>query len=293
MAKSQIAAIEGRRGHRAVLELFKYLMAEKPDRVSEKKGKEIKRKQKEAEYYTEDLGNGVALELVEIPGGKFMMGSLLGESLRKEKPRHEVTIQPFFMGKLQITQAQWRAIFNTNPSYFQGDDLPVEQVSWDNAVEFCQRLSTATVQEYRLPTEAEWEYACRAGTTTLFHFGETITTDLANYNGKYTNAEGVKGEYREQTTPVGYFKVANNFGLRDMHGNVWEWCEDDWHETYEDAPTNGSAWLSGKPNLKVIRGGSWYDFPDDCRSAIRGNNRRGFRLNNIGFRVVCISLKTT
>ena len=148
-------------------------------------------------------------------------------------------------------------------------------------------------QEYRLPTEAEWEYACRAGTDTLFHFGETISTEIANYDGNYTYGRGVEGLYRKQTTPVGYFKVANNFGLCDMHGNVWEWCEDDWRENYQDAPTDGSAWLSGKHNRKVVRGGSWFDSPNFCRSAFRYIFTRVIRDIGFGFRVVCVAPRTT
>jgi formylglycine-generating enzyme required for sulfatase activity len=184
---------------------------------------------------------------------------------------------------------------NPDPSNFKGDGStsltnhrPVEQVSWEDAVEFCDRLSQYTGRTYRLPSEAEWEYACRAGTTTPFHFGETITTDLVNYNGNYTYGQGSKGVYRKETTEVGRFGVANNFGLYDMHGNVWEWCQDDWHNDYEGAPIDGSAWLNNEEgnNGKLLRGGSWYPSPDHCRSAYRlFSNRYGF--DNIGFRVVC------
>ena len=193
-------------------------------------------------------------------------------------------------------------------------ERPVENVSWEDAKEFCNRLSKKTSREYRLPSEAEWEYACRSVTSEEltkaewnekynqpFHFGETISTELANYRGtddeslgwKGSYGRGVKGEYREQTTPVGYFKVANNFGLGDMHGNVWEWCEDDWHENYQDAPTDGSAWFSEARNKKVIRGGSWNNDPDNCRSACRSLNTRDNRSDNIGFLVVCVAPRTT
>jgi formylglycine-generating enzyme required for sulfatase activity/uncharacterized caspase-like protein len=257
-------------------------------------GKEIKRESKQAEYFTEILDDDVALEMVSIPGGSFMMGSPNGEGYDFEKPQHQVTIQPFFMGKFPITQAQWQIVMGNNPARFQDSPLnPVERVSWDDAQEFCDQLSKQTGKAYRLPTEAEWEYACRARTTTPFHFGETISTELANYCGNYAYGEGVKGEYREKTTPVGYFKVTNNFGLSDMHGNVWEWCEDDWHENYQDAPNDGSAWLSGKSNVKVIRGGSWGYDPFYCRSAFRCYYDRDFRDFNIGFRVVCVAPRTT
>jgi formylglycine-generating enzyme required for sulfatase activity len=259
----------------------------------------IKRYKKTAQYFTEDLGNGIELEMVLIPGGTFTMGSPKEElnSSEDERPQHQVTIKPFCFGKYPVTQAQWQAIaalpqvnleLKPNPSRFKGANRPVESVSWRDAVEFCDRLSNHTQRPYRLPSEAEWEYACRAGTTTPFHFGETITTDLANYNGNYTYGNGSKGVYREETTEVGSFKIANEFGLYDMHGNVWEWCQDDWHNNYEDVPTDGSAWISDDAKSdKLLRGGSWFDFPDYCRSASRASDDAGFGLNRDGFRVVC------
>ncbi|MFB2895762.1 SUMF1/EgtB/PvdO family nonheme iron enzyme [Aerosakkonemataceae cyanobacterium BLCC-F50] len=277
-----------------------------------KKGKElthkIKRSRKQAEFFSEDFGNGVILEMVAIPGGTFLMGSPTDEpeSLDDEKPQHSVTIKPFFIGKFQVTQAQWQTVagfpkvkidLNREPSNFKGANRPVEQVSWYEAVEFCERLSQKTGRNYRLPSEAEWEYACRAGTTTPFHFGETITTDLANYcgedrtidgklyRGSYDN--GPKGIYREQTTEVGSFP-ANAFGLYDMHGNVWEWCADHWHRNYEGAPTDRSIWLSSdESSIRRLRGGSWFVNPVLCRSAVRNNNIPGNNNDNIGFRVVC------
>ncbi|MTJ08327.1 formylglycine-generating enzyme family protein [Anabaena sp. UHCC 0204] len=245
--------------------------------------------------------------MVSIPGDTFMMGSPPQELERRnsESPQHTVTVQPFFMGKYPVTQAQWRFVaelpqvnreLDPNPSKFKGDNRPVEQVSWYDAVEFCTRLSNHTKRPYSLPSEAQWEYACRAGTTTPFHFGETITTDLANYDGDYTYGDGVKGTYRKQTTEVGSFGVANNFGLYDMHGNVWEWCLDDWHDNYKGAPTDGSAWFDENTKLfdksmpALLRGGSWYNDPVGCRSASRGNDVRAERDRIdyvIGFRVVC------
>ena len=248
----------------------------------------------------EDLGNGIQLEMVMIPSGSFMMGSPETEegSNDDERPQHQVTIKAFCLGKYQVTQAQWKAVaafpqvnkeLKLDPSRFKGDNRPVEQVSWYDAVEFCDRLSQYTGRTYRLPSEAEWEYACRAGTTTPFHFGETITTDLANYCGHGTYGDGVEGVYRKETTAVGSFGVANNFGLYDMHGNVYEWCQDHWHNNYEGAPTDGSAWLSNKKNSnrRLLRGGSWHDIPEDCRSAYRSYDLLDGDNNNIGFRVVC------
>jgi formylglycine-generating enzyme required for sulfatase activity len=164
-------------------------------------------------------------------------------------------------------------------------------VRWNDAIEFCQRLSKLTGQVYRLPSEAEWEYACRAGTTTPFHFGETISTDLANYNGDYVYGEGVKGINQGKTTLVGSFKMANAFGLYDMHGNVWEWCQDTWHGNYVGAPTDGSAWTDENDNnYHLLRGGSWILIPQICRSAYRVHIN--YRDGNVGFRVVCEAART-
>ncbi|MFM5947041.1 MAG: formylglycine-generating enzyme family protein, partial [Dolichospermum sp.] len=174
----------------------------------------------------------------------------------------------------------------SDPSYFKGDNLPVESVSWNDAQEFCARLSRMASKTYRLPTEAEWEYACRGGTITPFYCGETISTDLANYNGNYTYGQGQKGQYQKKTTEVGIFP-ANPFGLYDMHGNVWEWCEDGWHENYINAPVDGTAWTSLSDNRKVLRGGSWNFYPGYCRSAFRNYLAAGFVKYNLGFRVVC------
>ncbi len=259
----------------------------------------IKKKQKQAQQFIEDLGNGIQLEMVAIPGGSFMMGLPKNEPGRREteSPQHQVTVPPFLLGKYPVTQAQWQVVaalpqvnqeLKPNPSRFEGANRPVERVSWHDAVEFCNRLSNHTQRPYRLPSEAEWEYACRAGTTTPFHFGETITTDLANYDGNYIYGDGVKGIRKGETTEVGSFKIANEFGLYDMHGNVWEWCQDDWHNNYEDAPTDGSAWISNKAKInKLLRGGSWNYGPDYCRSAYRDDSYLDDVSNDLGFRVVC------
>ena len=240
----------------------------------------IKHRQSSAKYFIEKLSDKISIQMMLILGSEFMMGAPETEldSQDSERPQHKVTVPTFFMGKYPVTQEQWQTIMRNNPSEFKGDKRPVERVSWNDAKEFCQRLSQNTKRKYRLPTEAEWEYACRAGTTTPFHFGETMSTDLANYRGTdwqiddkvYPGnySKGNKGIYREQTTPVGQFPP-NNFGLCDMHGNVWEWCEDDWHDNYQGAPSDGSAWLSNLDRKKVRRGGSWHVNPCNCRSAIR------------------------
>lgn len=234
--------------------------------------------------------------MVAIPGGEFLMGTEDEEIERlnqkykvdlfnREKPQHKVTIQPFYMGKYQVTQAQWQAVMGNNPSRFKDDPQnPVERVSWNGAQEFCKKLSAKTGKKYRLPSEAEWEYACRAGTTTPFHFGETITGELANYVANKTFGEEAPRKFRGKTTPVGSF-LPNAFGLNDMHGNVWEWCEDGWHEDYSEAPVDDSVWLTNKDIKKIVRGGTCFHISWFCRSAYRslgfpddGSITYGFRL---------------
>ncbi len=257
-------------------------------------GKENSRKTREAEFYREELGNNVFLDMVRIPGGEFMMGSPEGEGHSDEKPQHKIKVVSFWMGKYPVTQAEWQKIMGNNPSRFkENPQNPMETVSWDEAKKFCQQLSQITENKYRLPSEAEWEYACRAGTTTPFHFGETISTEVANYDGNYTFGKGVKGKYRKQTTPVDYFQLANNFGLSDMHGNVWEWCKDNWQNNYKDSSNNWMSRLIEASNTKVMRGGSWYSNPHYCRSAIRKDTLRGERYSPFGFRVVCVAPRTT
>ncbi|MCX5953188.1 MAG: SUMF1/EgtB/PvdO family nonheme iron enzyme [Cyanobacteria bacterium] len=229
--------------------------------------------------YREQLPQGVELTMVEISAGSFLMGSPLSEEGRDDdEAQRRVTVPAFRIGRFPITQAQWNVVaglekvereLNANPSKFKGPDRPVESVSWPDAIEFCRRLSKHTRRNYTLPSEAQWEYACRAGSTTPFHFGETLTTELANYNGNDTYGQGPKGTYREQTTDVGSFP-ANAWGLQDMHGNVWEWCLD-----RDKAST-------------LLRGGSWSYHPANCRSAFCGNSHPGSRSPYIGFRVCCL-----
>jgi formylglycine-generating enzyme required for sulfatase activity len=285
----------------------------------------------------------VQLTLVQIPEGSFQMGSPRKESKRSadEGPQHEVTIASFFMSQTAITQAQWRQVagwrerpgerwgreLEPEPSFFQpranpkarsfgmgsfsllegesnSDQRPVDNVSWLDASEFCNRLSQRTGRYYTLPSEAQWEYSCRAGTTTPFHFGATITPDLANYDGTSTYADGPKGEYRQQPTPVGMFP-ANAWGLHDMHGNVWEWCVDQWHDSYAGASMDGGAWVNmpelnkavikkersdtvSEKESRLLRGGSWSYDPGYCRSACRNHSRPGDAYGSVGFRVVCL-----
>ncbi|MGK7942550.1 MAG: SUMF1/EgtB/PvdO family nonheme iron enzyme [Crocosphaera sp.] len=326
--------------------------------IVNEKGETIDRQLKLAKCFIEILPGGIELEMLKIPGGTFMMGTtdeeieklsktFNREYFKNESPIHQVKLNSFLMSKYPITQEQCQAIvnftlpkenieLNSNISRFKGDKNPVERVSWEEAVEFCQRLSKLTQQnqripkQYRLPSEAEWEYACRAGTKTPFCFGDTITTELANYKSNYIYAHEQSASEIHQnivhsnkvekhlnplnreekwqfpsektdkssnkTTPVGKF-YPNGFGLYDMHGNVWEWCGDDWHNNYDGAPSDGSAWFEGNynPNVRhksksyhVMRGGSWAFVPHDCRSAVRYfNNWRAYRKDDNGFRVVC------
>jgi len=249
---------------------------------------EIKYIPKSGKYFTEDLGNGIFLEMVHIPGGIFIMGFPENEKSydKSQSPQHQVTVPAFFMGKYPVTQKQWRIVaalpkININlepePSHFQGDNLPVEGLSWYDTQEFCARLSQKTNKSYRLPSEAEWEYACRGGTTTAFYFGKTISPELANYDS----------QYQGKTTEVGKFP-ANPFGLYDMCGNVWEWCEDGWHEDYINAPDDGTAWLNDSNNRRVLRGGSWFIPSENCHSSFRFYADAGFfGCNLFGFRVMC------
>jgi formylglycine-generating enzyme required for sulfatase activity len=254
------------------------------------KDQETVRFPNKVEFFTEDLGNGVTVDMVKIPGGTFQMGSNEHES---EQPLHTVMVAPFWMGKYSVTQAQYESVMEKNPSKSKGAKRPVETVSWHNAVEFCKRLSQKTGQNYRLPSEAEWEYACRAGTTTPFHFGTTLTTDLANYTGNHSYSTVEVEKYLKETTEVGTF-LPNNFGVYDMHGNVWEWCEDNWHRDYQEAPHDGSAWVNkGDDDYRRVRGGSWSSRQWSCRSAYRYYSRPYSSGSDIGFRVVCTSSKTS
>lgn len=242
----------------------------------------------EVEVYKEDLGKDVYLELIMVPQGTFLMGSSNEESARMdwEGPQHSVNVGSFLMSQCAVNQVQWNRVsalpkididLDPDPSYFKGNRNPVERVSWYEACEFCNRLSQLTGRVYRLPSEAEWEYACRAGTRTPFYFGNTITLELANFSG----------EHQRITTEVNHFSP-NAFGLHGLHGNVLEWCADHWHENYVDAPNDGSAWLSNNENARrVARGGSWDVASSFCRSASRSRYLPDDRRRTVGFRVIC------
>jgi formylglycine-generating enzyme required for sulfatase activity len=276
---------------------------------------QILRWRSRSQAFVEDI-DGLKLTMLKIPAGSFLMGSPQGEEGRSddEGPQHRVELTEFLMGQTPITQAQWRVVagwqppdgeswgrkLELNPSRFRGgnnqeggearlfdgeantDQRPVEQVSWEDAIEFCKRLSKRTGRNYSLPCEAQWEYACRAGSSTPFHFGETISPELANYDGRRTYGDGPSGEYRGQTRPVGMFSAnasdvkpfpANAWGLYDMHGNVWELCLDQWHPNYDPdrVPKDGSAWVEVDVKQvdvkddrfirRLLRGGSWGNLP--------------------------------
>ncbi|MCA2940980.1 MAG: formylglycine-generating enzyme family protein, partial [Microcystis sp. M113S1] len=229
--------------------------------------------------FTENLADGIKLEMVSLPAGKFLMGSSDSD---REKPPHQVKVNSFAIGKYPITQAQYQAVMGNNPSRFKNNPQnPVENVSWNDAQAFCQKLSQITGKTYRLPTEAEWEYACRAGTTTRYYFGDD-DNQLGDYAWGSANSNN-------KTHPVGQ-KKPNAWGLHDMSGNVWEWCEDDWHNSYAGAPDDGTAWIDNdnrSQSLKCLRGGSWNYSPNYCRSATR--NRFNPDYLDFGFRVACVS----
>jgi formylglycine-generating enzyme required for sulfatase activity len=273
---------------------------------------------------TVEVADLLTLTMVEITAGEFQMGSFESEPDRfdDEGPHHQVHLEGFFMGQTPVTQAQWREVaqwepremetwereLNSDPSRFRSgeeqkrgdarlwegeantDQRPVEQVSWKDAMEFCNRLSQRTARFYTLPSEAQWEYACRAGTVTPFHFGETISPELANYNGIFVYGDGPKGDFRRQTTPVRSFP-ANGWGLQDMHGNVWEWFGDHLHYSYGGVRDDEAARQNlsvPRDNSMMVRGGCWGSTPRNCRSACRYRRKRGLVGSGVGFRVVCL-----
>lgn len=251
----------------------------------DREGKEIERRSAAAQEWLEDLGGGLFLEMVSIPGGIFQMGSSGRWGYPDEHPIHPVSVGKFWMGRYPVTQQQWLAV-TRKPVPFRcpGPLRPVERVSWMDAQDFCKKLANRTGRLYRLPNEAEWEYACRAGTGTPFSCGATITTDYANYVGEHIFDLEPKGIYRHGTTDVGSF-LPNPFGLSDMHGNVWEWCADAWFDDYVGAPAVASVRDKSNTAHRVVRGGSWHETPNHCRSAVRLCYKAIEREDFIGFRV--------
>ncbi|MDZ7952126.1 formylglycine-generating enzyme family protein [Nostoc sp. DedQUE09] len=261
----------------------------------------IDRQEQQATLFYEQLEAQVNLEMVRIPEGNYWMGTAQNEGGYRERPQHRVTITSLFLSRFPVTQAQWRAIakttkvrieLNSDPSDFKGDNLPVEHITWFEAIEFCERLQLQTGKPYRLPSEAEWEYACRAGTETPFYFGETISPQLASYDASKRYRSGPKGRSSKQTSEVGSHNAANAFGLDEMHGNVWEWCADHWYDDYTNAPVDGSVRITNnRVSPRVIRGGSWINEPNICRSAYRNGFPPDNKVVTISFRVA-VSLHT-
>jgi len=248
------------------------------------------------------------MEFVTIPSGSFRMGSMPTEEGRDddESPRHTVDISSFELMTTEVTQGMWGEVMGNNPSRFVSSNRPVEQVSWDDVQLFIEELNSIDTEYiYRLPSESEWEYACRAGTTTPIYSGTMSILglnncpeldDIAWYGGNsgvtdisngYDSSGWEEKQYshtRAGTHPVAT-KLPNDWGLYDMLGNVYEWCEDTWHSSYEGAPTNGSAWVSSGASSRVLRGGSWYYYARYCRSANRNSYSAGNRHNSLGFRL--------
>jgi formylglycine-generating enzyme required for sulfatase activity len=246
----------------------------------------------QAAGYVEDLAPGIILEMIALPGGLFQMGSRAGQGYEDEHPAHFARVPAFLLGRFAVTQEQWATVMPWDPPYRSpGPQHPADRVSWDAANDFCRRLADRTNRPYRLPTEAEWEYACRAGSTTPFHFGPTITTDLANYVGDHTFAAEPPGVYRHGSTKVGSFPP-NEFGLCDMHGNVWEWCADTWSDSYDGAPADGRPRIERGVQRCVLRGGSWHEPPGNCRSATRLGLDAGEGEDYVGFRVALTLAQT-
>jgi formylglycine-generating enzyme required for sulfatase activity len=257
-------------------------------------GRETERRRGRAQQICERLGKRAILHMVQIPGATFTMGAPASDAggSHFEWPQRQVTVPPFHLGKYPVTIDQWRAVMGALPPAMKelnnkfrvSGRQPVVSVSCGEAEAFCAQLSRMTRRAYRLPTEAEWEYACRAGTASPFAFGESITREVVNYDGDLLRLLGQDCA----TSPVGSLGVANAFGLFDMHGNVWEWCRDCWHASYDGAPIDGSAWRrDADQGTRVLRGGSWSGQARFCRvSARRFGGHPRVRSREIGFRVV-------
>jgi formylglycine-generating enzyme required for sulfatase activity len=258
-----------------------------------------------APHVTRQFTNSVGMKLARVPAGKLVVGSPAGEvgRGRGEEP-HEVQLsRPFFLGVYEVTQAQYQKVMGTNPSHFcptgpgraevgrlDTKDFPVDTVTWDDAVAFCKKLSTLPAEwsagrAYRLPTSAEWEHACRAGSSTPFHFGNSLSSKQANFNGNYSYGGGARGPALGRTTKVGSYRP-NALGLYDLHGNVWEWCSD-WYQEYSsrDNKRDPKGPLAG--TTRAVRGGSWSSDGSSCRAAFRLHYVPGNRSISIGFRVAC------
>ena len=246
--------------------------------------------------YREELADGISISMIHIPGGEFLMGSPAAEADCEdhERPQHQVKLRSFFLGQTPVTQAQWEVVacwpkqgidLKQKPSRFRGGNRPVEQVSWEEAIEFCRRLSDRKQLNYTLPDEAQWEYACRATKTTPYAYGETLAPDLANYDSGSAYSFGPMGTFRQETNEVGIFP-ANTWGLQDMHGNVWEWCLDVLHDYPSELLGKGQQQRRfERQDHRILRGGSWFNIPSLCRSASRRYMHAWELSYNIGFRL--------
>ena len=254
---------------------FETLLESVAEKLGQKSVTEKPKKQK-AKVEPETITNSIGMQFKLIPAGTFKMGS---EDFDRSKPMHTVKIRKtFYLSIYSVTQQEWNAIMGGNPSTFNGSDLPVEMVSWNEVQEFIRKLNERESSvKYRLPSEAEWEYAARAGTTTRYSFGDD-ESDLGDYAWYNENSAG-------KTHPVGQ-KKSNPWGLYDMHGNVYEWVQDEWHDSYDGAPSDGSAWEGGDGTFRVFRGGSWSNFARYCRSAYCSINDPGYRYGFLGFRLL-------
>jgi formylglycine-generating enzyme required for sulfatase activity len=254
-------------------------------------GQVVEQRAGRARRWSEPLAGGHPLELIEVPGGSLRMGTLRGQGYADEQPQHFVQVAGFWMGKFPVTEGQWQAVMGRHRGRFSAADGPVDTISWDDALKFCERLSQKTGQRYGLPSEAQWEYACRAGSQMAFSFGPVLTSDLANYNGEFAFQNGPRGVYRHKTAPAGEF-LPNAFGLLEMHGTLWEWCADAWHDDYSGAPADGSAWQGGpRTEFRAARGGCWHDIPEVCRSAARLRVKASEGDEFMGLRVVMLDVR--
>lgn len=246
--------------------------------------------QKNRQFYSDKtsvISPATGMEFIKIVAGEFLMGSDESEegSSKDERPVHKVIIKyPYYLGKYPVTQKQWKKLMGSNLSYSKGDDFPVEMVSWDDIQDFIKKLNDKEgVDKYRLPSEAEWEYVCRAGTQAKFSFNED-ESKLDNYAWYEKNAWRDK-DVAHETRPVSQ-KKPNPWGFYDMHGNVWEWVQDNWHQDYNGAPSDGSAWEDGNISYRVVRGGCWFNSTEDCRSASRQWINPKYKSNFLSFRLL-------
>lgn len=230
-----------------------------------------------------DTTSGLNIEMIAIKGDSFMMGSNFEV---EEQPIHQVILDDYYIGRFEFTQRQWKIVMGHNPSRYKGDSLPVEQISWNTVQRFLVKLNELTGKDYRLPTEAEWEYATKAGTNTPFNVGECLSSDEANYNGNFPYLKCDKGVYRKKTLPIGTF-APNAWGLYDTHGNVWEWCHDIYSDDYYKISPGKNPQGAAKGTYRSIRGGGWGYFADGCRTANRGFYGGSISYDGIGFRLAC------